>query len=192
MPDMLKLKLDRFDLPPDTGAVTDGPGPEWSAGFLAGELAGREAAMAEQTVIRSELVQTLGDMAFGYAEAHGQILAALRPLFAALVEKVLPAILHESFGAHLLDVLLEQAEKDMSRPVRILLNPAHLPGFSPLISQFPAFPVELAGDPALSLSEALIACGQAETAIDPDRLLADLRECLTGLFTIPQRSQHNG
>ncbi len=189
---MLKLKLDRFDVLPEIGAVTDGPGPEWSAGFAVGELAGREAAMAEQTAIRAELVQTLGDMAFGYAEAHAQILGKLRPLFAALVEKVLPEILHESFGAHLLDALLEQAQMDMSRPVRIVLNPAHIPGFAPLISQFAAFPVELAGDPTLSLSEALVANGPAETAIDPDRLLADLRACLAGLFTFPQRSQHNG
>lgn len=192
---MLRIRLDNFDTPPDPGEAPDPtatPSDDWHEGHAAGMRAAAAAAEAAQERIRSELVQMLADISFGYAEAHTHLVATLRPLFAALIDKVLPAMLHETFGAHLLDALMSAAAQDMSRPVRIALHPAHIATFAPFVAQNSTIPVELAGDATLSLADIRLLDGCAETAIDPDGLMADLRAILSAFFTQPQGSQHHG
>jgi hypothetical protein len=159
--------------------------PDYQAGFEDG----RAAAAADQAHLRAEVVQTLSEMSFGFAEAQQHALTVLAPLFGCLIEKLLPAMVAESFTAHVQNILLTAAADDIAQPVTLLVAPDQVSAMTTAVAAQTAMPVQILADKNLTKHAALISTANKETALDLDVLLADITITLSALREQPE-SQH--
>lgn len=170
-----------------------GPSLEWAAGHDAGLTQGLATGIAQGTeatealsgTLSAELSQALADTAFGYAEARGQILASLGPLFQVLIDRLLPALAAEALTPWLAEALQEAAREDSARPLVIHVHPdriealrACLPGDGPAGFFGPA---RLLADSSLGLHDARLERPDRETALDLGACLATLSETLRAI-----------
>ncbi|PYE84596.1 hypothetical protein [Pseudoroseicyclus aestuarii] len=174
--------LECFDDSPEPLARVDpeGPGEDWLEGHAAGVEAGRAAAAAEQAALTERLVQTLDDMGFGYAEARAHLLAALRPLFAALSESLVPGLAAQGLALRLAERLAEAAEADAGLPVTLRVAPTETEAFEQVASSAP-LPLRLQPDPVLEPGQLVLERGGSATMLDALSLVEELRGALDAL-----------
>jgi len=158
---------------------------------LAGFAEGRAHADAEQGQFSAEIIQSLTDMSFGYAEARGHLLLSLRPLFAVLVDRFLPALAKEGFAAQLADRLLEVAANDLMTPIDLCVHPEHIAGLKNVIGQA-GMPIKLRGDPKLGRGQAKLSSPEVQTMLDLDEMLDATRAVLSAIFYIQESGVHHG
>ena len=129
----LLLRLEDFET---DHAGQDGPDQHTLAalpGYDAGFAAGQVAALSDQKHVDAALVQTLSDMAFGFAEARQHTLAGMTPLFAALIDQLIPRVVEESFRARLLETLSDLAGKSIAGPTRLIVHPDQIDAVSAIL-----------------------------------------------------------
>jgi flagellar assembly protein FliH len=181
----MPLLLEAFDAPPPTEPEPlDGPSADWLDGFAAGQAEGmaqgRAEAEAQASHLSQELAKTLQDMAFGYAEARGQVLASLRPLFELLIDRMLPALAAETLGPWIAEALLDAARADSASPLVIELHPDRIESVQACLP--PGMPASLQGNATLGLNAARLTRPLRESDLDLDACLATLREALSSLL----------
>ncbi|MEM6497277.1 MAG: hypothetical protein AAF709_11170, partial [Pseudomonadota bacterium] len=93
--------------------------PEFHRGYQEGQEAERSSIAAEHRLALSNIEATLSDISFGYAEAHAAIMKSLQPLLLEIANAIIPLVLKESFGQHLLDVLNESFELRSGSPILV-------------------------------------------------------------------------
>jgi flagellar biosynthesis/type III secretory pathway protein FliH len=182
----MPLFLEAFDAP-DPAVVSDvpeGPSADWLDGFAAGQAEGlalgRAEAEAEASHISQDLARTLQDMAFAYAEARGQVLASLRPLFMLLIDRMLPALAAESLAPWIAEALLDAARTDSASPLVIDLHPDRIDAVRACLPPSP--PARLRAEPMLGPNAARLSHPSRESDLDLDGCLAALREALSALL----------
>jgi flagellar biosynthesis/type III secretory pathway protein FliH len=191
------LSLEDFD---DAAPVAaSGPSAEWldghAAGLREGRAAGRAATEAEGGLLLRELGQTIGDMTFGYAEARGQVLLALGPLFQLVIERLLPAVAGEALAPWLAEAVAEAARADVPAALVVAVHPSRAEALAACLP--PAAAGGRAGalvvpDASLGPNAARLAGPGAETALDLDACVAALSEALSALFDEPHRKVSHG
>ncbi|MBL4812503.1 MAG: hypothetical protein JKX69_09165 [Rhodobacteraceae bacterium] len=154
---------------------------DWLDGHTKGKIEGAEEALSNSSVAAAELSQILADMKFSYEEACAHIQASLQPLFAALVEQVLPAMVDASMRQHLIAMIEDAAAKDGKSPMTLCINPAMLDALQPILPLENSPPLELTSDPALPRGRAYLRSGTANTVLDLDAFLSAVNEALPAL-----------
>jgi len=182
--------LESFDSP-DNAMESAGPSPDWATGHLVGLAEGRALALSEQGRLSSDIVQSLADMSFGYAEARRHLLLSLRPLFMVLMDKFLPALVSDGLATQIVDLLQRTATEDLLTPIELHVHPDHVAGLQDLIRQA-AMPITLRGDPRLGLGQAQMSSTDGETLLDLDELLGATRGALSAIFFTPEQRVHHG
>ena len=182
--------LECFDLPLPV-VESDGPSPDWTAGHLAGFTEGRALAVEEQGQFSAEIVQSLADMSFGYTEARGHLLLSLRPLFAVLMDRFLPALVREGFAAQLSDQLREVAANDLMTPIDLCVHPENIAGLKDVIRQA-GMPINLRGDPKLGRGQAQFSSPEVQTMLDLDEMLDAARAVLSAIFDVQESGIRHG
>lgn len=182
-----KLEVFGAEVPSDTLVMAPADLEEARlASFEAGYTAGWEDAMAaqaeEQGRISADLARNLQTLSFTYHEARMHVLTALRPLFAALVGTLLPAVAREALAQTVADQLCTLADTLAEAPVVIELNPAARPAVESLLEGRAAPPVRLAEVPSLGEGQVYLRLGVAEVLVDLDRALAEIAAAVTGYF----------
>lgn len=165
--------------------------PGYDAGFAAGEA----AAQSAQANIDAALVQTLNDMAFGFAEARQHLLQGIRPLFAALIDQLLPSVVDDAFRARLVDTLQQIAKDQSEAPVRLIVDASQAEAMTALLPAIQGLDITLLTQDDLGPHGALISYGDAECALDLDDLIAQVITVLGALFDItdqPEESSKHG
>lgn len=182
--------LESFDTaaPPEPG----GPGPDWLAGHAAGFDEGQAAARAEASALSAETAQRIADLCFGYAEAEAQILARLRPLFRALADRIVPAVLQDTLGVALAEELDAAVVADLARPAVLRVPPEDHAAVGSALAALARAPFVLRADPALGRGQALIETPVQSTAFDCGRLAADVDAALAALCIEPARNPSHG
>ena len=160
---------------PDESA---GPAPESLPGFEAGFAAGLEAARRETERLDAELVQTLSDMKFGFAEARQTVLAGLGPLFDVLADRLLPQLSEPLFRTRLIAALQTAAGRQLGQPIRLSVAPGQVDALTRLLPRVTGIDLEVQPNPRLTPHAALISQGVSEQAIDIDRVLSESGEIL--------------
>ncbi|TNC71307.1 hypothetical protein [Rubellimicrobium roseum] len=160
------------------------PPTGWLEGFAAGQAEGLAAGRAEADTrsdrLSADLAGKLQDMTFNYAEARGQVLASLRPLFELLIDRLLPAIAAQAVAPWLVQALLDAARADSATPLVIHLHPERLGAVRACLP--PGLPAQLRPDPALGLQAARLTSREGESDLDLDACLLALREALSTLL----------
>ena len=178
----LLLRLEDFDAQNPAGHGQDAEALAALPGYDAGFAAGRAAALAERSNLDAALVQTLSDMAFGFAEARQHVLQSVTPLFRALVDQVLPSIVDDAFRARLLETLGTIAHSRVTGPVRLIVHPDQIDAVAALVPNVQGIEIDLRHDPEIGAHGALISHGTAESTLDLDDLVAQISDVLCALF----------
>lgn len=184
------LKLEDFDLflPQDDSAETL---PGYEEGYRSGREAGRAEADAEGARLTALLADRFAEMSFTQAEARAHVLAALRPLFAAVTGKLLPRAAEASLAPYVAEALIEAAEADSRMPVALLVAPEVARVVQSVADRQAGNPVIIEANPGLGPGEVLIRSSERETMLDIDRLVEDLQGALAALFVEdPRRDRH--
>ena len=168
-----------------------GPSEEWQEGHAAGFEEARQLAAADSTELRAELVQTLSDMAFGYAEAKAELLRQLEPLFDALIAGFLPGLAAQSLVPLIGERLRAAAADALDQPLVLRVAPGQIVAVSDALAQEAQLPFTAQSDPALGPGQALISGATTGEMIDLDAVLTLTQETLAALRdTNQERVQH--
>ena len=168
------------------------PSSDWIDGHAQGLADGQAEAAAAQTALSAEIVQTLADLAFGYAEARTHILQGLKPLFAAMINRILPGLAEAAFATQLIRMLQDVAERDSALPAELSVNPARIDGLTALLPFAVGAPVVLVADPAIGIDQAVLRSGRAETALDVGAIIAGMQAALGAIFETAEEGKLNG
>lgn len=185
--------LESFDLPdklPDPTVIAE-PTAEWRAGHAAGLAQGQAIAAAVQSDLTAEMAQCFADMGFGFAEARLQLLSGLKPLFGAIINRVLPGLSQSALAAQVVDLLYRAAAQDSRVPLELLVNPDRIDGLTSLLPYAVGMPVILVADPSVGLDQAVLRASQSETLLDVGTVLAGVQAALEAIFeTTDERTNY--
>lgn len=177
---------------PDFGDDSLDAAPDFSQlpGYEAGHAAGLAEAAARTDALDIELIQTLQEIHFGYAEAHAALLAELRPVLRAIVASVLPPLVDAGFIDHVTGLLEETAKAQLDPAPRVTVHPDRLPAVEAAVAQSQTG-VTVSADAGLAAHAASVRLGEGAAAIDLTRLVARISAVCDDYFTLTtERTAH--
>ena len=176
--------LESFDLPDELSEPTFGaePSADWRLGHAAGLAEAQALAAADHSAISAEIAQCFADMGFGYAEARSQILQGLKPLFGALLNRVLPGLADSALAAQVVELLNQVAEHDSRAPLEMSVNPIRIEGLTRLLPYAVGMPVILIANPEIGPDQATLRASYSETLLDVAAVLEGVQTALGAIF----------
>lgn len=168
------------------------------AAFENGYRAGWDDATAaggsarDRSQVEDALARNLEDLSFTYHEARGQMVGNLRPLFACLVEKVLPKLMADTVAPQIVERLQDLAAGALDAPAELVLAPGGAELVAPHLTSETAIPVSLHEDPALQPGQALIRVGEQEREFDAARLIDEIEELMAAHLYQAKETAHHG
>ncbi|SLN76548.1 FliH/SctL family protein [Roseisalinus antarcticus] len=188
--------LESFDVREQSTPVeaVEIPEPElgYEDGFRTGLEAGRAEAMAEQAQLSAEIAQSFTELTFTHSEARTELLQALRPLFTAVTEILLPKAAQASLAPYIAETLVEAAEADTKSSISLLVAPGSVEAVREIAERQAGSAVVVQSDEDLGHGEVLIRGAKRETMLDLDRLVSELGQALAGLFVEDTRRARHG
>lgn len=168
------------------GSTVPPASPDFVRGFEAGKLHAMQDIQSQRQMAVADVSATLGDMAFGYAEARGALLEQIHPLMVQIGELILPEIAKETFAAHFCDTLTRAFQDATDQKIEVAVAPD-------MIAEVPTdgSVFTLIADPEMDLGQARLRRDDSHILIDFPTLLEDLQTALRGL-DLTQRTHANG
>lgn len=165
----------------------------YAAGFEDGLRAATDQAANRQAVALEDIVQTLSDWDFGFAEAQGALIARLGPLFDAISEKIVPDSLQDTYGARLSDLLDCAAREALDAAPKFWVSANDPIALDRIRDECAArgMSAEFAGDDMLGPGALRWAVGDKDTMFDPAQITEGLREILEAVIDEPERKARN-
>lgn len=161
-------------------------------GYSAGWEDATTAQAKDHKRISTELASSLEDLSFTYHEASRAMLKTLEPVFATLIEKVLPTALNDLFGQQILSELKEIAANVSDIPAVILVPPGTAPAIEAMIPPDLGMPVRVLEDVALKDGQAGIKLGAEEREIDTTGLCDAFGDAVAAFFHQINKEAKNG
>ncbi|MBT9385872.1 ABC transporter ATP-binding protein [Pseudooceanicola sp. CBS1P-1] len=161
-------------------------------GYKAGWDDAARATREEQAHIGAEFARNLQDLAFTYTEAHSNVLNAVRPMLAEVIDKVVPLIAHETLGLRIRELLDHMLVDRASQKVELVAASQNVPLLEGLMAQDFGFPLELVADDTLSDGQVFLRFAEEETEIDLDSVTEGIRGAVSGFFTEQERRYQHG
>ncbi len=185
------LFLEAFDAPPPEAA---GPShsPDWREGYAEGILAGQAQAAAREAHLSDEIVQSISDLSFTYAEARTQVLTSLEPLFRSILERLMPELVRHMLLPHILQELMTAAHVDSESPIELTISPQDEPALKRALMGAMPLPLQLATLPGLEAGQVMLAHRGIETALDLEGLITGIEAVLNALFDETARRSRHG
>lgn len=156
-----------------------------------GYAAGLAAAAQNQSAISAELVQHIADLEFSYNEARGDILRTLSPLFAQVVETLLPHCVARGFATELSAFLYQAATTDLPDAISITVHPDQRAAVAAELLDYNT-DISVVEDPTLGRNAAWITQGIRESYLDLDALLSQITEILSTIDLTEPRIEAHG
>lgn len=156
------------------------------ASFDSGYKAGWEDALkihetsSEQT--GAELAQHLQDMAFTHHEVYLKFSAAMKPVFAQIVDKLLPAAARQMLGLHILEQLDVLMDDQVKTALEIAVCPDNIDPLREALSDMAPVPFTLTPDPLLAGGQAYLRVGSQEREINLNAVLSGVSEAIDAFF----------
>jgi len=182
--------LETFDAPRSEMA---GPShsSDWRNGYAEGFIAGHAKSAEREALLSEEIIQSMADLAFTYAEARIQVLKSLEPLFRSILERLLPELVRHLLLPHILDELVTAANVDSASPMQLTVSPQDGPALSRFLSGAMPIPLQVSTAPHLGAGQVMLAHRGIETALDLDGLMKGIDAVLRALFDeTAKRSRH--
>ncbi len=164
--------------------------------FEKGYQAGWDDAVKAQadsaSKISAELGQNLQDMSFTYHEALSKLTLSLKPVLSEIVDKLLPAMAHETLGPQIMGQLLELIKDQPHQPIEIVVAPSNVDAIQSLADDKLEDPFEIVAEPSLADGQAYVRVGDVERSVDLEAVLTGVSEALTAFFHETEQENKNG
>lgn len=108
------------------------------------------------------------------------------------MEHLLPEIAKGALAGIVRGVLLPMAESAADAPISLLFNPASRHVLEPLIDQANGPPLTLIEEPTLGEGQVFLRLGDAETHVNLDGAIAEIRDALSDFFTLSTKDLNHG
>ncbi|WP_104019729.1 flagellar biosynthesis protein [Roseovarius nitratireducens] len=161
----------------------------FETGYQAGWDDSVKARTEDDRRITADLAQNLQDLRFTYAEAHGAVMQALRPLLTQMTTAVLPRLAQESLGPRLTEMLHDLARDQGRLDIGIAISPDDAPRITHLLESDPAIEATLVEDDTLGPGQVSLRFGEAEHEIDLAEVLAGIDAAIRGFFDQTQQGK---
>lgn len=163
--------------------------------FEEGYKAGWDDAVAardkEETRLSAEIAGALQDLSFTYNEAYAHMVKALDPLLERLVGSLLPSLVRDALGAHVLSELKTLTRELGQAEVEVLVSQGQVEAIRPLVEEA-GFPARVTGDPALGEGQAQLRFGTSERQVDLDDVLSEIRRAISAFCHETERELRHG
>lgn len=156
----------------------------YERGYLAGWQDGSTQTEGEAKDRRSTLERQIETLSFTYHEARGHVLQSLRPLFAAMIEAILPVAARASVIPVAIEALMPLAQAAASAPIALRLPQGTREPFLAAIEGLVLPPIEITETPDLAQGQAEFAFGIAETRIDLTHAADLVAEAINRFYAI--------
>ncbi len=154
-----------------------------------GFLHGQEEALArhadEQSKLSQELVQAVKDLEFGFAEARGEIIQGLRPLFQSICERILPEVAAHSLSIQIAEVLYSAASATSPTEMTIAVSPEQFEVVREGVASV-SDAITVATDSGLSTHAVSIEHSKKSVVFDYDALAQSIAEILSNFDQIQE------
>lgn len=151
-------------------------------GYSAGWDDSIKAQDAEQKRINTHLGKRLEDLSFTYHEALNQMTQAVEPVLRSLTETVLPQVLRQTLGEHIVEELTKLAHTHANQPATIHVPPGMRAMLDDLISGEFSMPVAVIEDDSMVPDTATLRIGASETDINCTDLLTSISERIDAFY----------
>lgn len=189
-----RILFEKFDIAGD--AASAGPSAEWMAGHAAGLAEGHAAAQTEarqdQSRLQNDLVQSVSDMTFVYAEAEQAILTHLIPLFSGIGAHLLPGMEQAALAAQLVQNLRDIARDMCPGRITLRVSATDLVAVSHALQGDLRDAVTVTADPALSPGTATWSAGDSIKQINIAAVFAQIQSTLRATVHEIERKNANG
>jgi flagellar biosynthesis/type III secretory pathway protein FliH len=185
---MMSAKLlESFDeVPP-----SDPSGEAYDQGFRDGQAAAEHLAQADQNRLSEELVQSIRDLEFSFAEARADLTAALAPVFAAICDKIFPAIIDGIYARKIADVISTAAQCQTPDRFQLAVHPDQSGAVQAAVG---IFGMDLKVVPDAELGKYAARLDHAENAelFDAEHLVAEIAAILQTMTHTAERNRAHG
>ncbi|SNT03681.1 hypothetical protein [Tropicimonas sediminicola] len=151
-------------------------------GYRAGWDDAAKAHSEQQTTISAEFGMNLQELSFTYHEARNAILSEMEGILRGLIDKILPAAVHNTVGETIFERIAEISTLQADVPVEISVCPDNAERLRDLISGRVAPPLTILEEPSLGSGQAFLRLGRSETKIDLDAALQEISDAVTDFF----------
>lgn len=159
----------------------------FGSGYKAGWEGAVQAGNDDASRISSDFAANLQDMSFTIAEARSDLLAALRPLIAGMVNSVLPRLMREALGQHVIETLDKMAQTAASGPVELTTAAVNVNVLQALIDDHQLSDVMISTQPSLSEGQIFIRVADTEQEVNLDAVLEQIESEIIGFFQEKQK-----
>ncbi|MDK3071684.1 ABC transporter ATP-binding protein [Sedimentitalea sp. JM2-8] len=165
------------------------------ASFEQGYKAGWDDAIRAQADDQSRIMGVLGrnleDLSFTYQEALVQMMAAVEPVFQALVETVLPEAMMQTIGLQIVEQCRELAAGQLDQPVKLVVPVGSSAAIRPAVQKNLAMKVDIQESDRIGAGQVFLRLGDREREIDTTLLLSSLRESIEAFsYSLSEAKQY--
>lgn len=159
----------------------------FGSGYKAGWEGAVQAGNDDTSRISSDFAANLQDMSFTIAEARSDLLAALRPLITGMVNSVLPRLMREALGQHVIETLDGMAQTAASGPVELTTAAVNVNALQALIDDHQLSDVMISTQPSLSEGQIFIRVADTEQEVNLDAVLEQIESEIIGFYEEKQK-----
>jgi flagellar biosynthesis/type III secretory pathway protein FliH len=185
---MQALTLESFDR---AGIDTSDANCTYKAGYDAGLADGKAVSANSQSALSAEVVQSISDLQFNYAEARSEITNSLGPLFAAITAKILPQCVSQGLALQIARLLQSAAAEGVGTPLSIAVHPKQRRAVEAALVDQTSL-TSVIEDHELSENAALLRHEDGEISIDLDAVLHEIRQILDTIQSPNQENENFG
>jgi flagellar assembly protein FliH len=157
----------------------------YERGYVAGwEDAGRQAD-AERDARQARVAARIEALTFGYHEARAHVLAALEPLFAAMLGTLLPALARSAVVPLVVEELLPLARSLADRPLALRIPRGWRADYEAALAGLALPPLAIRETDELDETQAEIVADDAELRIDLTAVLNRIEAALAAFRQLP-------
>lgn len=156
----------------------------YERGYGAGWDDGGQRAEAEETARRAGFARQAEHLSFTYHEARGHVLAALKPLIAAMLESVMPAAARASVVPLVIEQLMPLAQAAAEAPVTLRIARGMRGEFEAAFSGLVLPPIDLVETDDLADGQAEFRFGALDTRVDLDHAAQSVTRAIERFYMI--------
>ncbi|MEP2470043.1 ABC transporter ATP-binding protein [Roseobacter sp.] len=164
--------------------------------FEKGYQAGWDDAVKAQsdsvTKVSAEFGQNLQDMSFTYQEALSKLTLSMKPIMVEIVDKLLPAVAHDTLGPQIVDQVFDLLREHPNQPIELVVAPSNIETVQHLAEDKIKAPFEIVGDQTLADGQAFVRIGTEERSIDMQTILTGVSDAITAFFYEAEQENKNG
>lgn len=129
----------------------------------------------EKTRLTSALTQNLEDLNFTYQEAYTQMITSVTPVFSAMVDTVLPAVMRASVGPQIVEQMTDLVKNVGQNSVALTVPEGYGPAIDDILPSRSQMPITVSEDPILVDGQVFIKVGDHEREMNTNSMLSGIR-----------------